>query len=214
MSSFVVCAMYRFVELADYVSLRDPLLEVMRGHGVRGTLLLAPEGINGTVAGKREGIDALMDWLENDALCGGRFTGIVRKESLTTDMPFKRTKVRLKREIVTMDAPGICSDGSCVGTYVEPGNWNTLISDPEVLLIDTRNDYEVELGTFKGAVNPATESFREFPDYVKTQLDPNQHTKVAMFCTGGIRCEKSTAYLNSLGFEQVFPPQGRGAAVS
>jgi len=222
MSAFVVCAMYRFVAVPDGAALRDPLLNVMREHGVKGTLLLAPEGINGTVAGTREGIDALLHFLEHDDIFGGRFTGIVCKESPAEAMPFIRTKVRLKREIVTMNAPspGSCDsacpsgtgtfiyDGAKPGRYVKPGDWNALISDPEVLLIDTRNDYEVELGTFKGAVNPETDSFCAFPEYVKDQLDPAKHKKVAMFCTGGIRCEKSTAYLNALGFEAVFHLEG------
>jgi UPF0176 protein len=171
--------------------------------GVKGTLLLASEGINGTIAGFREGIDEVIGWLEKDP----RFSGLEVKESYVTGNPFYRTKVKLKKEIVTMGVEGIDPNG-IVGTYVEPGDWNALISDPDVLLLDTRNDYEVEIGTFEHAVNPDTETFREFPDYVSKALDPTKQKKVAMFCTGGIRCEKSTAYLKQQGFEEVFHLKG------
>ncbi|MCB1692761.1 MAG: rhodanese-related sulfurtransferase [Pseudomonadales bacterium] len=199
---FVVCALYRFVRLDDFESLRAPLLDLMHRHGVRGTLLLAPEGINGTVAGTRAGIDALLGYLHDDE----RFDGLGVKESRTDEIPFLRAKVKCKQEIVTMGVPGIDPSQS-VGTYVAPADWNDLISDPEVLVIDTRNEYEVGIGTFEGAVNPHTNSFREFPDFAKT-LDPARHRKVAMFCTGGIRCEKSTAYLKSLGFNEVYHLNG------
>lgn len=199
----VVAALYRFAKFPDFESFREPLQSLMVKEGVKGTLLLATEGINGTIAGSQQGIDAVIAWLESD----DRFTGIEVKESYVNNNPFYRTKVKLKREIVTMGIEGI-DPNDIVGTYVDPGDWNKLISDPEVLLLDTRNDYEVEIGTFENAVNPDTETFREFPDYVSKELDPKKQKKVAMFCTGGIRCEKSTAYLKQQGFEEVFHLKG------
>ncbi|WP_237066625.1 oxygen-dependent tRNA uridine(34) hydroxylase TrhO [Microbulbifer guangxiensis] len=203
MKPIVVCALYKFVSLDDFESLRDPLLNVMLEHQVRGTLLLAREGINGTVAGSREGIDTLLTHLKSDR----RLAELDYKESHTDEMPFLRSKVKLKREIVTMGVEGI-DPRRTVGTYIKPQDWNALISDPEVLVIDTRNDYEYQVGTFENAVNPKTDSFREFPDYVKEHLDPQKHKKVAMFCTGGIRCEKSTAFLKEQGFNEVYHLQG------
>lgn len=203
MSKIVVCALYKFVTLENHTALRSPLTQLLEAHAIRGTLLLASEGINGTVAGSREAIDQLKAWFAADE----RFSGIDYKESLVDTQPFYRSKVKLKREIVTMGVEGI-DPRQVVGTYVEPQEWNALIADPDVLLIDTRNDYEVKIGTFKGAVNPETSSFREFPDYVRSHLDPAQHRKVAMFCTGGIRCEKSTAFLKEQGFEEVYHLHG------
>lgn len=201
--SFVVAAMYRFVRLDDYEALRAPLHRVMLDNQVKGTLLLAREGINGTIAGSRQGIDAVMAWLRADP----RLAPIEVKESFADDNPFYRTKVKLKSEIVTM---GVDDIDPChiVGTYVRPQDWNTLISDPDVLVIDTRNHYEYQIGTFERALNPETESFREFPEFVERNLDPAKHKKVAMFCTGGIRCEKSTAFLKQQGFEEVYHLQG------
>lgn len=203
MSQVVVCALYKFVTLDDYESIREPLRAVMEENAVRGTLLLAKEGINGTVAASREGIDALLAWLKSDE----RLTDIVYKESFDDSNPFYRTKVKLKKEIVTMGVEGI-DPNQVVGTYVKPKDWNALISDPDVILVDTRNDYEVQVGTFEGAINPETDTFREFPQYVKDNLDPEKNKKVAMFCTGGIRCEKSTAYLKEQGFEEVYHLEG------
>lgn len=200
---YVVCALYKFVSLPDYEALRQPLLDCMLEHDVKGTLLLAQEGVNGTVAGSREGVDALLAWLRRDP----RLADLSWKESYDTIEPFYRTKVKLKKEIVTMGVEGI-DPRQVVGTYVKPADWNALISDPDVVLIDTRNDYEVDIGTFKNAVNPRTTTFREFPGYVKENLDPAKHKKVAMFCTGGIRCEKSTAYLKEQGFDEVYHLQG------
>ncbi len=203
MSTVVVCALYKFIRLSDFQDMREPLRKTMLKHGVKGTLLLAEEGINGTVAGSREGIDKLLDWLKADP----RLAELEHKESLSDEMPFYRTSVKLKKEIVTMGVEGI-DPNKVVGTYVKPKDWNDLISSPDVVLIDTRNDYEVEIGTFKNAVDPKTETFREFPEYVKNHLDPKKHKKVAMFCTGGIRCEKSTAYLKEQGFDEVYHLQG------
>ena len=201
--SVIVAAMYRFARLDDFQALRAPLHRVMLDNGVKGTLLLAREGLNGTIAGSRQGIDTVLDWIRSDA----RLAGIDVKESVTDDNPFYRTKVKLKQEIVTMGVPDI-DPRHTVGTYVQPKDWNALIADPDVLLIDTRNDYEYQIGTFERAINPQTQTFREFPDYVKQALDPQRHKKVAMFCTGGIRCEKSTAYLKEQGFEEVYHLQG------
>jgi UPF0176 protein len=202
-SEFVVCALYKFVALPHFETIRQPLLSVMEQHDVRGTLLLASEGINGTVASNKEGINALLTWLDSQP----GLDNIVTKVSFDNEMPFYRTKVKLKKEIVTMGVEGI-DPRKVVGTYVKPKDWNALISDPDVLLVDTRNDYEVQIGTFEHAVNPVTETFREFPAYVKQNLDPAKHKKVAMFCTGGIRCEKSTAYLKEQGFEEVYHLEG------
>jgi len=201
--SIVVAALYKFVRLGDFEQLREPLLALMLAQDVRGTLLLANEGINGTIAGPRAGIDTVLGWLREDP----RLAALEHKESFHDAHPFLRTKVKLKKEIVTMGVEGI-DPNRTVGTYLSPQEWNAVISDPETLLIDTRNDYEVEVGTFKGAINPETRTFREFPEYVKETLDPARHKKVAMFCTGGIRCEKSTAYLKEQGFEEVYHLKG------
>ncbi len=199
----VVSAMYLFVVLDDFAQLREPLLELMHDNDIKGTVLLAREGINGTVAGPRKGIDRLLGWLKQDP----RLAKLSHKESFDDNVPFLRAKVKLKKEIVTMGQPDI-DPNHIVGTYVKPADWNGLIADPEVTLIDTRNDYEVQIGSFKNAVNPRTTSFREFPDFVEQSLDPARHKKVAMFCTGGIRCEKSTAYLKQQGFEEVYHLEG------
>ena len=201
--SIVVCAMYKFVTLDNYQDIKPNLLKVMEDNAVRGTLLLATEGINGTVAGTRESIDILLQWLKSDE----RLANIEYKESFTEVMPFNRTKVKLKKEIVTMGVEGI-DPKQVVGTYVEPKDWNALISDPDVVLVDTRDDYEYQVGTFQNAVNPDTETFREFPQYVEENMDPKKHKKVAMFCTGGIRCEKSTAYMKEQGYEEVYHLKG------
>lgn len=203
MSKIVVCALYRFVRLENYEALREPLLALMEQFDVRGTLLLANEGVNGTIAGSRQGIDAVVAWLRSD----DRLAPLDTKESLHDELPFKRSKVKLKKEIVTLGVQGI-DPNRVVGTYVEPKDWNALISDPDVVLIDTRNQYEVDVGTFKGAISPVTETFRQFPDYVKEHLDPQKNKKVAMFCTGGIRCEKSTAFLKEQGFDEVYHLKG------
>lgn len=200
---FVVCAMYRFVSLPDFEALKEPLLNCMLEHDVKGTLLLAAEGVNGTVSGTQESIERLLAWFDQDE----RLKDIDHKLSFDEDQPFYRTKVKLKKEIVTMGVEGI-DPNHVVGTYVKPKDWNALISDPDVMVIDTRNDYEVEIGTFKGAINPKTDTFREFPQYVSDHLNPEKHKKVAMFCTGGIRCEKSTAYLKEQGFDEVYHLEG------
>lgn len=200
---FVITAFYKFVHLPDYQDLQQPLLELCHQNEIRGTILLAEEGINSTIAGSREGIDHVIESLRDDS----RFAELVTKESYAAYNPFKRMKVRLKQEIVRLKVDGI-DPNQQVGTYLEPDEWNQLISDPDVLVIDTRNDYEYQIGSFQNAINPKTESFWEFPDFVQSNLDPIQHKKVAMFCTGGIRCEKATAYMLQQGFEEVYHLHG------
>ncbi|GJM40955.1 MAG: UPF0176 protein [Ardenticatenaceae bacterium] len=199
MSSFVIAAFYKFVELPDYQERRFPLRDFCVANEVKGSILLAAEGINGTIAGSRQGIDAVLDYLRQD----DAFASLTHKESHADFMPFIRMKVRLKKEIVNLGRPDLTPNKQ-VGEYVPADEWNGLISDPDVILVDTRNDFEVELGTFKGAINPKTVSFNQFPEFVAQHLDPNRHKKVAMFCTGGIRCEKATAYMLEQGFEEVF----------
>lgn len=201
--SLVVAALYKFTRLEDFRELREPLLEECLRHGLRGTLLLAGEGINGTVAGDRAGIDAVLAWLRRDP----RLSDLEHKESEDGSMPFYRMKVKLKREIVTMGVPGI-DPNSRVGTYVDPEHWNTVVNDPDVVLVDTRNHYEYGIGTFRGALDPGTTSFREFPEWVQSNLDPSRHRKVAMFCTGGIRCEKASSFMLAQGFETVYHLRG------
>jgi UPF0176 protein len=202
-----VAALYRFARFADCASLRAPLESLCREHGVRGTLLLAPEGINGTIAGRAEAISAVLDYIRGLPDCAD----LEVKLSAASAMPFHRLKVRVKREIVTMGQPDIDPRASA-GTYVEPQEWNALISDPDTIVIDTRNDYEVTAGTFTGAINPQTTNFRDFPAWFRSVredlLGTDRKPKVAMFCTGGIRCEKSTAFLKQEGIEDVYHLKG------
>ena len=203
MSRIVVAAFYHFVSLDNYTDLRQPLLNQMLKNNIKGSLLLAREGINGTVAGTQPSIDRLLAWIRTDS----RLQNIRCKFSYDEEMPFYRSRVKLKKEIVTMGIEGIDPNRS-VGTHVNPADWNALISDPEITLVDTRNTYESAIGSFKNATMANTESFRDFPQYVRDKLDPITHRKIAMFCTGGIRCEKSTAYLKQLGFDEVYHLQG------
>lgn len=202
-----VAALYKFTPFADHSALQGPLLDCCRAAGVKGTLLLAHEGINGTIAGSDAGITAVLDHIRALPGCAD----LEVKFSRAPAMPFHRMKVRLKREIVTMGQPDIDPLAS-VGTYVPPADWNALIGDPGTIVIDTRNDYEVAIGTFKGAIDPQTASFREFPEWFRARRDEllgqGQAPKVAMFCTGGIRCEKSTAFLKAEGVEEVYHLQG------
>src|SRR5690606_19157964 len=200
--SVVVAALYKFVTLDDYHEMREPLLQACIDAGIKGSLLLAQEGINGTIAGTRDAVDRILAHLHTDP----RLADLEHKESLDAEQPFLRMKVKLKKEIVTLGVDGI-DPNRLVGTYVEPRDWNAVISDPEVLVLDTRNDYEVEIGTFENAQNPNLRTFREFPEYVK-QFDPARHKKVAMFCTGGIRCEKASALMLQQGFDEVFHLKG------
>jgi UPF0176 protein len=201
--SLVVATFYKFVNLPDFAEKQPSLLAYCQSQGICGTILLAEEGINGTIAGSREAIDSVLAYLRSDP----PFNDLEHRESSADVPPFERMKVRLKKEIVTLGVPDV-DPNQQVGTYVSPEEWNALISDPDVVVIDTRNQYEVEIGTFKGAQAPQTRSFRQFPDYVETHLDPTKHKKVAMFCTGGIRCEKASSFMLSRGFEQVYHLKG------
>ncbi|GFM30968.1 rhodanese domain-containing protein [Novosphingobium sp. PY1] len=202
-----VAALYRFARFEDFASLREPLDRLCRKQGIRGTLLLAAEGINGTIAGTPEGIDTVLAHIRALPDCAD----LDVKLSSASVMPFHRMKVRLKREIVTMGQPDIDPRAS-VGTYVEAQDWNALISDPQTIVIDTRNDYEVAVGTFEGAIDPRTPSFRDFPEWFRQErerlLGGGKPPRVAMFCTGGIRCEKSTAFLKQEGIEDVYHLKG------
>jgi len=202
----LIAALYRFAPIADLAALRAELLALCLEHDVKGTLLIAPEGINGTIAGPDTGIEAVVSALRGLPGCAD----LDVKYSRAASPPFRRTKVRIKREIVTMGQPQI--DPLATGHYIAPRAWNELISDPETIVIDTRNDYEVAVGTFAGAIDPGTRSFGEFPEWFRAHRDEllgeNPNRKVAMFCTGGIRCEKSTAFLKSEGIEQVYHLKG------
>lgn len=202
--SYCVTALYHFTSLPDYENLKEPLQDFCDLLKIKGTILLAREGINGTVAGTDEAIIELHSFLKADP----RLAELEHKESRASVMPFYRMKVRLKKEIVTMGVEGV-DPNEIVGTYVDPKDWNDLISDPDVILIDTRNDYEVEIGTFEGAVNPDTETFREFPQWVsENENEIRAKKKVAMFCTGGIRCEKASSFMKTQGFDEVYHLKG------
>ena len=198
-----ICALYKFTRLDDFEEIQDHLKLFLDSLNIRGTLLLAREGVNGTIAGDNDSIMKSLDYLQKDK----RLVGLEYKFSYSEKPPFKRLKVKLKKEIVTLGVSNIDPTFSS-GTYVKPADWNELINDPDVVLIDTRNNYEFEIGSFKGSINPNTETFRQFPAYTKNNLEKYRDKKIAMFCTGGIRCEKSTAYLKSKGFENVFHLQG------
>jgi UPF0176 protein len=202
-SSFTVAALYRFVTLSDFESLRQPILDQMIKMEICGTLLLAIEGINGTIAGSEASMQSFLEYLRSDP----RLADLDCKLSQCDEKPFRRSRVRLKREIVTLGVEGIDPQRS-VGTYVDPRAWNQLLDDPEVTVIDTRNDYETAIGKFRGAIDPDTETFREFPEFVDQNLDPSKHRKVAMYCTGGIRCEKATALMLQKGFQEVYHLRG------
>jgi UPF0176 protein len=201
--TYTVVTFYKFVSLTDLETRRESLRKYCQAREIKGTILLATEGINGTIAGKQKAIAELVTYLKSDR----NLADLEFKESTAKSMPFARLKVKIKSEIVTLGVPEI-DPNQRVGTYVRPQEWNHIISDPEVTVIDTRNDYEVEIGSFKGAVDPKTQSFREFPQYIAENIDPQQHPKVAMFCTGGIRCEKASSYLLSQGFKEVYHLQG------
>ena len=200
---YLTCALYKFISLPGYQSLQSPLHTLMVKNNVFGTILLAEEGINGTISGLPRDVGVVITWLQNQP----SLSNIDQKTSYHDEIPFYRSKVKLKKEIVTMGVEGI-NPKEVVGTYVKPNEWNALIEDPEVLVVDTRNDYEVEIGSFKNAIDPQTKTFRDFPNWAEKNLDKTQHKKVAMFCTGGIRCEKSTAYLKENGFDEVYHLEG------
>lgn len=200
---YIVCALYHFTPFPDHAALRDPLLSLAKSNGVTGTLLLAKEGINGTIAGSRQGIDAMLAHIRALPGCAD----LDWKESTAADQPFARMKVKLKKEIVTLGQPDV-DPRAKVGHYVEPQDWNDLIRSPDVALIDTRNEYEIAIGTFEGAIDPETTSFREFPAWWEANKERFHNKRIAMFCTGGIRCEKSTNYLLGLGVEDVYHLKG------
>jgi UPF0176 protein len=202
-----VAALYQFVPLPDFRELRAPLRDLCASLGIKGTLLLAPEGLNGTVAGTPESIDAFIAALRDGGIFGGRLDNLEPKFSAADAPPFKRLKVRLKKEIVTIGDRAVDPNAK-VGTYVDAKDWNALIASPDVTVIDTRNAFEVALGTFDGALDPKLSRFGEFPDFAARALDPQKHKKIAMFCTGGIRCEKASAYLLAQGFSEVFHLKG------
>ena len=207
MTEFLITAFYKFVELPDFAELKAPLLACCEANEVKGTILLASEGINSTIAGSAAGVHAVLTHLRRDP----RLVDLQHKEAFSARAPFHRLKVRLKREIVTMGVFGI-NPGRMAGTYVKPQDWNALISDPDVVVIDTRNDYEVGLGTFAGAIDPKIQNFSMLPEWARQapalKAAAGKKPRVAMFCTGGIRCEKSTSFLRAQGFDEVYHLEG------
>ena len=203
MDSLLVAAFYKFVQLTDLASLQDQIESCCRRNNVLGIVLLAQEGINSTIAGSREGVVKVLEFIRQDP----RFTDLEWKESFANKQPFRKLRVRLKKEIVTMGIPEI-DPSQLVGTYVKPADWNALIRDPDVIVIDARNNYETEIGTFTGAVNPDLDSFSQLPSWLEEKIDAGEQPRVAMFCTGGIRCEKSTAFLKQAGVKEVYHLQG------
>jgi UPF0176 protein len=205
--AFKVAAFYQFAALPDFRELREPLRALCAGLALKGSVLLAHEGINGTLAGRREAIDEFVDVLRHGDLFGGRLDHPELKFSNAASMPFGRLKIRLKKEIVTFG--DVSADPTRqVGTYVEPRDWNELIASPDTVVIDTRNAFEVAIGTFEGATDPDIASFGQFKDFTARHLDPAKHRKIAMFCTGGIRCEKASSYLLAQGFSEVYHLKG------
>ncbi|MDJ0589369.1 MAG: rhodanese-related sulfurtransferase [Pleurocapsa sp. MO_226.B13] len=201
--SYLIATFYKFVSICDLEVKKAKILVWCKQNEIKGTIILAEEGINGTIAGSQEAIARFLS-----SLRGFReLSDLEPKQSTAKKPPFARLKVKIKPEIVTLGLPEV-NPNRQVGTYVEPQDWNQIISDPEVVVIDTRNDYEVGIGSFQGSINPNTQSFREFPEYVAKNLDPTQHSKVAMFCTGGIRCEKASSLMLSQGFQQVYHLKG------
>jgi UPF0176 protein len=204
---YQVATFYQFTPLPDFRELREPLRAICAGLGLKGSVLLAHEGINGTLAGSAEAVAAMVEQLRRGELFGGRLDNLELKFSAASVMPFRRLKIRLKKEIVT---PGDAAADPTrqVGIYVEPADWNDLIAAPDTLVIDTRNAFEVAMGSFAGAIDPGIGSFGQFKDFAARHLDPARHRRVAMFCTGGIRCEKASAYLLSRGFAEVYHLKG------
>ena len=204
---YKVAAFYQFAALPDFRELREPLRALCAELDLKGSVLLAREGINGTLAGSDDGIAAFVNELPHGALFGGRLDNLELKFSRAAAMPFQRLKVRLKKEIVTL-GDAAADPTRRVGTYVDPADWNDLITAPDTLVLDTRNAFEVAMGTFEGAVDPGIRSFGQFKDFSARHLDPGKHRRIAMFCTGGIRCERASAYLLSRGFAEVYHLKG------
>ena len=203
MKLFVIVSFYKFVFIPDYVSMKEPMLQAMKEYDIKGTLILANEGINGSFCGTQESVPSFINHLKNYP----GLEDLTFRETFDSLNPFDKAKVKLRKEIVTLGDESI-SPLEIGGTYLNPEEWNELIADPEVIVIDTRNEYEVSLGTFKGAIDPKTDNFRDFPDYVNKHLIDKKDKKIAMFCTGGIRCEKSTSYLKKMGFDEVYQLHG------
>lgn len=195
----IIASFYKFIPLNDFESMREPMLTKMHEIGIKGTIILAHEGINGGFAGNSEQIKVFYHYLRSDS----RFSDLHFKETLDKKNPFDKAKVKLRKEIVTMGIQNVDPNQN-TGTYLDPNEWHQFIQDPDVIILDTRNDYEYELGTFKNAINPDIENFREFPDYVQKNLSDKKDKKIAMFCTGGIRCEKTTAFMKEQGFQHVY----------
>jgi UPF0176 protein len=205
--SFTVAALYQFVALPDYRALREPLRQLCDRLNIKGSVLLAEEGVNGTVAGEAGAIASFIDQLRCDPMFGGRFNTPELKFSAAAEMPFRRLKVRLKKEIVTLGEPAV-DPTRRVGAYVAAEDWNALLATPDMVLIDTRNAFEVAMGTFVGALDPGLSRFSDFRAFVRRSLDPARHKRIAMFCTGGIRCEKASSYMLSQGFAEVYHLKG------
>lgn len=203
MKTWVIVTFYQFVSLENYAAMKEPLLKIMKDNAIKGTIILASEGVNGSFCGDSQAVAVLMAHLK---ACPG-LDALSFQQTFDERNPFDKAKVKLRKEIVTLGKPDV-SPLETTGTHLNPDEWNSLITDPEVVVVDTRNDYEVKLGTFKGAINPETDNFRDFPEYVQTQLIDKKNKKIAMFCTGGIRCEKSTSYLKKLGFKEVYQLKG------
>jgi UPF0176 protein len=204
---YQVAAFYQFAALPDFRELREPLRAICASFGLKGSVLLAPEGINGTLAGAAAGIGELIDHLRDGELFGGRLDNLELKFSTAAAMPFRRLKIRLKKEIVTLGDTA-ADPTRRVGIYVDAADWNDLIAAPDTLVIDTRNEFEVAMGSFAGAIDPGIESFGQFKDFAARHLDPARHCRIAMFCTGGIRCEKASAHLLARGFAEVYHLKG------
>ncbi|MDB4097004.1 rhodanese-related sulfurtransferase [Methylophilaceae bacterium] len=204
---FLTIAFYQFVSLENINQLQAFILKFCQKNSIKGTILLASEGINGTISGEEEKIKKFIEFIKEDSFFMDNFKNLEHKESWASENPFYRMKVRLKKEIVALGVDGI-SPTKKVGEYVKPEDWNKLINDPNTIVIDTRNNYEIDIGTFKNSINPKTETFREFPSYVEKNLKDNKQKKVAMFCTGGIRCEKATSLMLNKGFENVYHLKG------
>ena len=203
MDPLLVAAFYKFIQLDDLESLQERIESCCQENNVFGIVLLAHEGINSTIAGTREGVGKVLEFIRQDS----RFADLKWKESCATKQPFRKLRVRLKKEIVTLGIPGV-DPNQLVGTYIKPSEWNALISDPDVFVIDTRNHYETEIGTFKGAVDPGLDSFSQLPAWLEKKIKSGEQPRVAMFCTGGIRCEKSTAFLKQAGVKEVYHLEG------
>lgn len=199
---FVCATFYHFVDIKNPQEIQPTWKRFMEDHNVQGTILVTPEGINSTISGERSGVDAVLAMIRSDE----RFSAMAHKESFSKTNPFKKARVKFKKETIPMNYKA--DPNKIVGTYVKAEDWNALISDPDVMLVDTRNAYELHLGTFKGALNPQTQTFKELPKWVEDHLDKKKHKKIAMFCTGGIRCEKSTSYMLDQGFEEVYHLDG------